>query len=61
MKGEGRHNDYKAGKFDLIFTQMVLHHVSDIETIINRLSQLLNPGGYLAVADLYEEDGSFYD
>ena len=23
--------DYKAGKFDLIFTQMVLHHVADID------------------------------
>jgi tRNA (cmo5U34)-methyltransferase len=52
--------DYNGGKFDLIFTQMVLHHVADIETIINRFSQLLNPGGYLAIADLYEEDGSFH-
>jgi tRNA (cmo5U34)-methyltransferase len=50
----------KNVKFDLIFTQMVLHHVADIETIINRFSQLLNPGGYLAIADLYEEDGSFH-
>ena len=52
--------DYKGRKFDLIFTQMVLHHVTDTESIINRFSQLLNPGGYLAIADLYEEDGSFH-
>jgi len=54
------HNDYKDETFDLIFTQMVLHHVSDIESIIFRFSHLLNPGGYLAIADLYEEDGSFH-
>lgn len=54
------HTDYKGGTFDLIFTQMVLHHVTDIETIINRFYKLLKPGGYLAIADLYEEDGSFH-
>jgi tRNA (cmo5U34)-methyltransferase len=54
------HNDYEDGKFDLIFTQMVLHHVNDIETIINRFAKLLNKGGYIAIADLYTEDGSFH-
>jgi ubiquinone/menaquinone biosynthesis C-methylase UbiE len=53
-------NEYDAGTFNLIFTQLVLHHVKDIETIINRFYTLLNPGGYLAIADLYEEDGSFH-
>jgi tRNA (cmo5U34)-methyltransferase len=54
------HKDYKEETFDLIFSQMVLHHVNDIESIIRRFSSLLNPGGYLAIADLYEEDGSFH-
>jgi tRNA (cmo5U34)-methyltransferase len=54
------HKDYKAGKFDLIFTQMVLHHVADIENIIKKFYDLLNLGGYLAIADLYTEDGSFH-
>jgi tRNA (cmo5U34)-methyltransferase len=53
-------SDYEYGKFDLIFSQMVLHHVADIDSIINRFRILLNPGGYLAIADLYEEDGSFH-
>jgi tRNA (cmo5U34)-methyltransferase len=52
--------EYKGGKFDLIFTQMVLHHVNDIEKIIGAFHQLLNKGSYLAIADLYEEDGSFH-
>jgi tRNA (cmo5U34)-methyltransferase len=54
------HNNHYTGKFDFIFTQMVLHHVSDIETIINKFSILLNAGGFLAIADLYKEDGSFH-
>ncbi len=53
-------DEYKEKKFDLIFTQMVLHHVVDIENIINKFHLLLNPGGFLAIADLYEEDGSFH-
>ncbi len=54
------HNDYEDGKFDLIFTQMVLHHVNDTEAIITRFAKLLNTGGYIAIADLYTEDGSFH-
>ena len=54
------HSDYNGGKFDLIFTQMVLHHVADVASILKRFIELLNPGGYLAIADLYPEDGSFH-
>lgn len=54
------HSEFKDGKFDLIFTQMVLHHISDIESIMKKFSKLVNPGGFLAIADLYEEDGSFH-
>ena len=46
--------------FDCIFTQMALHHVVDTELIINRFNKMLNPGGYLVIADLYSEDGSFH-
>lgn len=54
------HSDYKKGKFDLIFSQMVLHHVADIDNIISKFRNLINPGGYLVIADLYPEDGSFH-
>lgn len=53
-------DDYHGGTFDLIFTQLVLHHVGDVEKIISKFSNLLNPGGWLVIADLYEEDGSFH-
>jgi ubiquinone/menaquinone biosynthesis C-methylase UbiE len=52
--------DYSVGQFDLIFTQMVLHHVVDVENILKKFFKLLNPEGYLAIADLYPEDGSFH-
>ena len=48
------------GNFDMIFNQMVLHHVSDINLILNKFYSLLNPGGKLIIADLYPEDGSFH-
>jgi 2-polyprenyl-3-methyl-5-hydroxy-6-metoxy-1,4-benzoquinol methylase len=53
-------NDWEGGKFDLIVTQMVLHHVDDIEGIIIKFHKMLSPHGRLAVADLYPEDGSFH-
>jgi SAM-dependent methyltransferase len=48
------------GSFDIIYNQMVLHHVNDYVSIINTFYALLNPEGYLAIADLYPEDGSFH-
>jgi tRNA (cmo5U34)-methyltransferase len=54
------HNIFNAGKFDFIFTQMVLHHVADIGAIVYKFATLLNPGGFLAIADLCKEDGSFH-
>lgn len=50
-----------SGSFDLIYTQMVFHHVADIDGILQKFHSMLNPGGYLAIADLYPEDGSFHD
>jgi tRNA (cmo5U34)-methyltransferase len=51
---------WNGRRFDLILTQMVLHHVIDIENIIKKFFLMMNPGGYLAIADLYPEDGSFH-
>jgi tRNA (cmo5U34)-methyltransferase len=53
--------EYIDKKFDFIFTQMALHHVGNIEKIIHKFYKLLNPGGKLAIADLYKEDGTFHD
>jgi len=54
-------NEYSGDPFDIIYNQMVLHHVRDIDAIIRKFYHLLNPEGVLAIADLYQEDGSFHD
>jgi 2-polyprenyl-3-methyl-5-hydroxy-6-metoxy-1,4-benzoquinol methylase len=46
--------------FDIIYSQMVLHHVDDVSGILKKFCQMVNPDGYLAIADLYTEDGSFH-
>ena len=51
---------WKGENFDLLITQMVLHHVNDIDNIFGKFYKMINPGGYLAIADLYTEDGSFH-
>ena len=53
------HKDYDD-QFNIIYNQMVLYHVVDYESIIGTFYSLLNPEGYLAIADLYTEDGSFH-
>lgn len=53
-------NQYRDKTFDLIFTQMVLHHVDDVKSMIIKFYQLLNNGGNIAIADLYAEDGTFH-
>jgi tRNA (cmo5U34)-methyltransferase len=54
------HSDYSKQKFDCVFSQMVLHHVKDTDQLFGKFYQILTPGGYLAIADLYPEDGSFH-
>ncbi len=46
--------------FDLVVSSMTLHHLQDVPLVLTRLSSLLKPGGWLAVADLDTEDGSFH-
>ena len=52
--------DAFTANYDLIFSQMVFHHVEDIDGILLKFHSLLNPGGFLAIADLYPENGSFH-
>lgn len=51
---------YPSSGFDLVVSSMVMHHISDVPLVLKRMGQVLRPGGYLAVADLDAEDGSFH-
>jgi 2-polyprenyl-3-methyl-5-hydroxy-6-metoxy-1,4-benzoquinol methylase len=47
-------------RFNLIVTAMTMHHVEDVETVLVRLGSMLAEEGWLAIADLCQEDGSFH-
>ena len=49
-----------SARFDLIFSLMTLHHIQRVEPVLSRFWRLLNPGGWLCIADLDREDGSFH-
>ncbi len=49
-----------ASRFDVIYSLMVLHHIPDTNHILRQFHALLVPGGWLAIADLDAEDGSFH-
>jgi ubiquinone/menaquinone biosynthesis C-methylase UbiE len=51
---------YDGETFDLVFSQMAMHHVADTQAMLHTFHALLNKDGYLAIADLYQEDGSFH-
>ena len=46
--------------FDGIITSMTMHHVKDIQLMLKTFYSLLNTGGFIAIADLDTEDGSFH-
>jgi cyclopropane fatty-acyl-phospholipid synthase-like methyltransferase len=47
-------------KFDVIISSMAIHHVEDIPNLFKIFYTLLNENGYIALADLDKEDGSFH-
>lgn len=47
-------------RYDLVFSMMTLHHVHDVARGLAAFNELLKPGGYLCIADLDAEDGSFH-
>lgn len=46
--------------FDLVVSSMTFHHLRNVPLVLNRLATILRPRGWLAVADLDTEDGSFH-
>lgn len=47
-------------RFDLILMAMALHHITDVPELLSRLGSMLADRGWLAIADLQAEDGSFH-
>jgi ubiquinone/menaquinone biosynthesis C-methylase UbiE len=55
------HDGEVEGKFQLAVSSMTMHHVQDTADFLQRLYDLLTPGGTIGVADLEKEDGVFHD
>ena len=47
-------------RYHLIYTLMTLHHIDDTERMLRAFYELLDTPGYLCVADLDTEDGTFH-
>ncbi len=48
-------------KADGIISSMTTHHIKDIQKLFKTFYKMLKPNGFLAIADLDKEDGSFHE
>ena len=49
------------GVYDGVISSMTLHHIRDVEALLRKLRAGLKDGGFIAIADLDREDGSFHE
>lgn len=48
------------GQFDGIISSMTMHHIQDITAMFAKFQRMVVAGGFIAIADLDKEDGSFH-
>ena len=54
-------NNYNwYGQFDIIFSSMAFHHITQLQTEINLLKLFLKKNGLMIIIDLDQDDGSFH-
>jgi ubiquinone/menaquinone biosynthesis C-methylase UbiE len=53
--------DQLEGQYDVILSSMTMHHIRDIKSLLEQFYRILNPDGYLCIADLDREDGTFHE
>lgn len=52
---------YESGKkYDGIVSSMTMHHVEHLDALFTKMAELLKEGGFIAIADLMSEDGTFH-
>lgn len=53
--------DRLDGSYDVVWSSMALHHVQDLDRLLQSVAGLLVPGGRVAIADLdADPDGAFH-
>ncbi len=50
-----------AQGYDGIVSSMSMHHIEDLERLFETFAKVLNPDGFIAIADLEVEDGTFHE
>jgi len=53
-------DDIQISKQDVVYTLMALHHMPDISRILKTFNSIITQNGYLCIADLVKEDGSYH-
>jgi tRNA (cmo5U34)-methyltransferase len=57
---EAEDPSHVMGSCDAIVSSMVFHHISDIPQLLRRFAEWLRRDGWVAIADLEPEDGTFH-
>jgi len=60
MKLDCENDPPPENRFHMVATAMTMHHVRDIDKVLEAFHELLRPGGVLCVADLDTEPGTFH-
>jgi 2-polyprenyl-3-methyl-5-hydroxy-6-metoxy-1,4-benzoquinol methylase len=47
-------------EFDGLISSMTLHHIEDLDAFFETIYKNIKKGGFIAIADLEEEDGTFH-
>ena len=47
-------------KYHITYSLLTMHHIQNTQDILNKFHIILEPGGYLLIADLDKADGSFH-
>lgn len=52
--------ELELNDFDVVFSSMTIHHIHDLHKIMKTFNSSLKLGGYICIADLVTEDGTFH-
>ena len=53
--------DTLSDEYDLIVSNMTLHHIREVGPLLDRFYKAISPGGHLCLCDLDLDDGLFHD
>lgn len=52
--------DVIEGKYHLVVSSMAFHHIQNVGPLLDRLHEIILPGGHICIADLDSDDGQFH-